>query len=97
MPPDTPTSNASGSAASADSHGSIVNAMIPVYRAHAAAQPSLVDNLDGDPKPKGPWSPWQYVVLIVIAILIAVFVVRPIGLQITGVFQRLPDAIQTGK
>jgi hypothetical protein len=50
-----------------------------------------------DPKPKRPWSPFQYIVLIVIAILIAVFVVRPIGLEITGVFQRLIDAFSTGK
>jgi hypothetical protein len=36
-------------------------------------------------------------VLIVIAILIVVFVVRPIGLEISSVFQRLTDAFTTGK
>jgi len=48
-------------------------------------------------KPKHPWSPWQYIVLVVIAMLIAVFVVRPIGLEIAGVFQRLTDAFQKGR
>jgi hypothetical protein len=47
-----------------------------------------------DPKPKRPWTPWQYIVLVFIAILIAVFAVRPIGLEIVGVFQRLTDAFK---
>jgi hypothetical protein len=67
--------------------------MFPVYPLHAAAQSSLMD----DPKPKRPWSPWQYIVLVVIAMLIAVFVVRPIGLEIAGVFQRLTDAFKKGR
>ena len=66
--------------------------MNPVYRVPGAAQSSRVDNLDDNPKRKRPWSPWQYLVLVVVAILIAVFVVRPIGLQITSVFQTLTDA-----
>jgi hypothetical protein len=56
-----------------------------------------MDDSENEPSRKRPRSPWQYIVLIVIAILIAVFVIRPIGLQITGVFQRLTDAFQTGK
>jgi hypothetical protein len=56
-----------------------------------------MDDLEDDPTPKSPWSPWQYIVLVVIAILIAVFVVRPIGLEIPGVFQRLTDAFKYGK
>jgi len=44
------------------------------------------------PRRKGPWRLWQYLTLIVIAILIAVFVIRPVGLRITSVFQTLTDA-----
>jgi hypothetical protein len=68
--------------------------MIPVYRVRGPAQSSRMDD---EPNRKRPWSPWQYIVLIVIAILLAVFVIRPIGLQIAGVFQRLTDAFQNGK
>lgn len=67
--------------------------MIPVYRLRGIAQPSLMD----DPTPKRPRSPVGYIVLVVIAVLIAVFVVRPIGQQITGVFQRLTNAFSNGK
>jgi hypothetical protein len=56
-----------------------------------------MDDLDDDPKPKRPWSPWQYIILIVLAILIAFLVLRPIGLEITGVFQRLTDAFKYGR
>jgi hypothetical protein len=72
-------------------------AINPVYRAPGVAQSSRVDNFEDNPRRKRPWSPWQYLVLAVVAILIAVFVVRPIGLQIVGVFQRLTDAFQNGK
>lgn len=52
-----------------------------------------MDDLEDDePKPKRPWSPWQYVALVVMAMLFAVFVLRPIALQITSVFQTLTDA-----
>jgi len=71
--------------------------MIPVYRVPGIAQPSLMDDLENDPRRKRPWSPLHYIVLVVIVILIAVFVVRPIGLQIAGVFQRLTDAFQNGR
>jgi hypothetical protein len=50
-----------------------------------------------DRKTPRRWGSMTYIVLIVLAILIAVFVVRPIGLEITGVFQRLTDAFSTGK
>jgi len=53
--------------------------------------------MDDEPRGKSPWKPWQYIVLVVIAILVAVFVVRPIGVQIMGVFQRLTDAFQYGR
>jgi hypothetical protein len=52
--------------------------------------------MDG-PTPKRPRSPVGYIVLVVIAVLIAVFVIRPIGQQIAGVFQSLTDAFQNGK
>lgn len=50
-----------------------------------------------DPTPRRPRSPLGYIMLIVIAVLIAVFVVRPMGQEITGVFQRLTDAFKNGK
>ena len=67
--------------------------MFPVYRVPGVAQPSRMD----EPKRKRPWSPWQYLTLIVIAIVMGVFVIRPVGLEIAGVFQRLTDAFQHGK
>jgi hypothetical protein len=71
--------------------------MIPVYPARAEAQPWLMDEFDDQPQRKRPWSPWQYVILAVVAILIAVFVLRPVGLEITSVFQRLTDAFKNGR
>jgi ABC-type Fe3+ transport system permease subunit len=71
--------------------------MIPVYRVRAAAQSSRMIDPNDSPRRKRPWSPWQYLTLIVIAILIAVFVVRPVGMQITSVFQTLTDAFANQK
>jgi hypothetical protein len=51
-----------------------------------------MDDLDEDPKPKRPRSPWQYVTLVVLAMLVAVFILRPVARQITSVFQTLTDA-----
>ncbi len=56
-----------------------------------------MDDPNAFPRRKRPWSPWQYLTLVVIAILIAVFVLRPVGLEIMGVFQRLPDAFKYGR
>ncbi len=56
-----------------------------------------MDEFDDQPQRKRPWSPWQYVILAVVAILIAVFVLRPVGLEITSVFQRLTDAFKNGR
>jgi hypothetical protein len=70
--------------------------MIPVYRARAAAQSSRMDE-DELPKGKRRWGSSGYIALIVIAVLIAVCVVLPLGEEIRGVFQRLTDAFQAGK
>jgi hypothetical protein len=70
--------------------------IIPVYRVAAIAQPWLMNQFDDEPKRKRPWNPWQYIILAVIAILIAVFMLRPIGVEITSVFQRLTDAFNFG-
>ena len=56
-----------------------------------------MDDPNEFPRRKSPWSPWQYLTLAVIAILIAVFVIRPVGLQITSVFQTLTDAFANQK
>ena len=53
--------------------------------------------MDDEPRRKRPWSPWQYIVLVVFAILVAVFVVRPIGILIMSVFQRLTETFQYGR
>lgn len=45
-------------------------------------------------KSKRPWGGFGYVIIVVIAILVAYFVVLPIGLEIRGVFQKLTDAFQ---
>ncbi len=43
-------------------------------------------------KPKRPWGGFQYLVLVVVGILVAWFVIRPVGQQIAGVLQTLTDA-----
>ena len=45
-------------------------------------------------KPKRPWSGFAYLVLVILAILAAWFFVRPFGLEVRDVFQRLNDAFQ---
>ena len=47
-----------------------------------------------DGKPKRPWTGFDYLVLLVLALIVAVFVLRPIGLQIRDVFQTLTNAFQ---
>jgi len=48
-------------------------------------------------KPHRPWKGFQYLVLVVIAVLVAVFVIWPIGNEVRSVFQRLTDAFANGK
>jgi hypothetical protein len=48
--------------------------------------PSLND------KPKRPWSGFGTLVIIIVAILVAYFVVLPMGQQVRGVFQTLTNA-----
>ena len=45
-------------------------------------------------KPQRPWSGFGYLIIVVIAILVAYFIVLPIGQQIMGVFQEITDAFQ---
>ena len=49
------------------------------------------------PKAKRRWGSMGYIILIIIAVLIAVCVVLPLGEQVRSVFQRLTDAFQQGK
>ncbi len=44
-------------------------------------------------KPKRPWSGFGYVVLVVIAILVAYYILLPVGQQVSGVFQILTNAL----
>lgn len=48
-------------------------------------------------KPKRPWSGFGYVILVTLAILVAYFIVLPVGQEVASVFQRLTTAFQTGK
>ncbi|MCE0484425.1 MAG: hypothetical protein LV479_09330 [Methylacidiphilales bacterium] len=45
-----------------------------------------------DNKRKRPWAGFGYLVIIVLAILVAYFIVLPIGQQIRSVFQTLTSA-----
>jgi hypothetical protein len=67
--------------------------MIPVYRLRGPAQSSVM--FPG--QPKRPWGGFSSLLLAVLAVLVAWFIVRPIGLEVAGVFQRLTDAFRTGK
>jgi len=48
-------------------------------------------------KPKKPWGGFGSLILIVLAILVAWFIVLPIGQQIAHVFQTLTNAFQSNK
>lgn len=48
-------------------------------------------------KSKRPWSGFGYLVISVIAILVAYYIVLPIGQQVVGVFQRLVEAFQNNR
>jgi len=45
-----------------------------------------------DPQNKRPGI--GYFILVVLAILVAIFIVLPVGLQVRGVFQKLDTALQ---
>jgi hypothetical protein len=47
-----------------------------------------------DKKPDKPWGGFGVLILSVIAILVAYFIVLPIGQQISAVFQTLTNAFQ---
>lgn len=46
-----------------------------------------------DGKNKRPWGGFGYLIVVVIAVLAAWFILRPIGLQVRDVFQRLTNAL----
>jgi hypothetical protein len=50
--------------------------------------------VDPDKKPKRSWGGFGYLILVVIAVLVAYFIVLPIGQQIAGTFQTLTNAFQ---
>ncbi len=45
-------------------------------------------------KPKRPWGGLGYVIIVIVAILVAYFIVLPIGQQVHNTFQQLTDALQ---
>jgi hypothetical protein len=49
--------------------------------------------MDDEPRRKRPWQPWQYITLIVLAILVAVFVLRPLGQQVVNPFSAITSAL----
>jgi len=48
-------------------------------------------------KPKRPWGGFGYLILVVLAILVAYFIVLPIGQQVHDVFQQLNDGFSDKK
>jgi len=44
-------------------------------------------------KNKRPWGGFGYLILIVIIILVAYFIVLPVGLEVRSVFQKTADAL----
>ncbi len=54
---------------------------------------AMLNLMDIEPRRKRPWSPWQYVVLVVIAFLIAVFCLVPLGHWVTSPFQAISSAL----
>lgn len=53
--------------------------------------------MDPKDKPKKSWGGFGYLVLVIISILVAYFIVLPIGQEVASVFQRLTDAFKNGK
>jgi hypothetical protein len=49
--------------------------------------------MDIEPRRKGPWQPWHYIVLIVLAILVAICVLRPLGQGLVTPFQAITTAL----
>ena len=49
--------------------------------------------MDEDPKFKRRWGSTGYIVLIVIAVLLAVFILRPLGQGLTNPFQAITTAL----
>ena len=49
--------------------------------------------MEDEPRRKRPWQPWQYVTLIVLAILVAVLVLRPLGVELLNPFQAITSTL----
>ncbi|HEX4138905.1 MAG TPA: hypothetical protein VHY09_01045 [Candidatus Methylacidiphilales bacterium] len=49
--------------------------------------------MDDEPRRKGPWQPWQYIALIVIAILVAILLLRPLSSGLVSPFQAITSAL----
>jgi hypothetical protein len=61
------------------------------------AQPRRVDDDEYRPNRPRRWGTKGYLVLIVLAIIIACAVLIPLGAQVRGVFQKLSDALGGAK
>ena len=51
--------------------------------------------MDEEPRRKGPWQPWQYVALVVIAILVAFLLLRPLGSGMVSPFQAITSSLSS--
>jgi len=51
--------------------------------------------MDFEPRRKRPWPPWQYITLIVLAILVAILVLRPLGSGLLNPFQAITGALSS--
>jgi hypothetical protein len=54
---------------------------------------AMLVHMEIEPRRKRPWSPWQYMVLVVIALLIAVFCLGPLGRLVISPFQAISSAL----
>ena len=49
--------------------------------------------MDEGPRRKGPWQPWQYITLVVIAILVAFLLLRPLSSGLVSPFQAITSSL----
>jgi hypothetical protein len=53
--------------------------------------------MDEEPRRKRPWSPWQYVTLVVMALVVAVLFLWPLGQRVLSPFQAITSSLSGQK
>lgn len=54
----------------------------------------IMDDMPLDPKDKKPWSGFGFLIIVVLAVLVAYFIVLPVGQEVRSVFQKLTTAFR---